>query len=187
MKLIEIRQPIFEIGNTSLSLTWQVNGDFLLTRFLFEDRPYDIQIHRMPIMLPELKNKRAGMVSFWRADLPDEESFSTTNDVDGIPVKVYSIVLNGVHGLFDDFDAFGFIVERRHSKTAEEFESKIRIDRYIGRKLEGMSGATYYEHQQPGVRYEAVVSKVLIDSDFYQSPRAEARKSFNPTTVPKSP
>lgn len=187
MKLDEIRQPVFEIGNTSLALTWQVSGDFLLTRFSFEDHQYDIQIHRMPIMLPELKNTRTGMVSFWRADLPDEESFSTTGHAGEVPVKVYSIVLNGVHGLFDDFDALGFSVERRHSKTTEQFESKVRIDRFIARKLEGMTGATYYEYQRPGIRYEAVVSKIPINSDFYKSPRAEARKNFNPIDVPKSP
>jgi hypothetical protein len=104
-----------------------------------------------------------------------------------MPVKIYSIVLNGIHGLFDGFDALGFTVERRHSTSAQQFDSKIKIDRYMGHKLESMSGAIYYEYDQPGMRYEAVVSKIPISSDFYLSPRAVARKNFNPNSVPKSP
>lgn len=169
---------ISEIFDTNLNLTWQTSGRFLLSSFKFETGQYLVQIEIKPIKFLSLKGKKTAEISFSRNDIEDGEAAHSTTSDEKIPFKVYGAVSNALMEKFDEFDAFYFIANRRHSKDDSEFEAKKRIYFSLADRLSKKIGAYFYE-QKSGADEEFLVSKIRIDDHNMIIAAEEAKKAFN--------
>jgi len=157
---------IQEIFDTSANLVWQQNGRFELTAFN-QGENYVIQIDRKNFnQFPELKHFKVAEISFFRygVENSDEAHTTTTQNLD-VPVKVYGIVLNALLKKMDDYDAFFFSAEAKHSRTLEEFESKKSIYFWIADRVsKRLSGITFYECEH-NTSAQFLISKIKLSPE----------------------
>lgn len=161
---------INEIFDHKENLAWQSHGDFQMAAFTMNSRRYQIQIQtiqRVPYRnVKELAGKKIGDVSF--LDITDnkvsDDSFATSKDHQQSSIKVYSTVLNGIADKFDDYDAYHFEADRRHSNSAEEFNAKLHIYESLVRSLKSKQAFHYYERNESGSKY-FLISKIKLEND----------------------
>lgn len=156
MKLNEIFDSKIE------NLQWQQNGRHLLSSIFIDDQQYIIQIEKKPLLFFDnaLKIKSAE-VSFFKADEEDsEKAFSTQNNFKKNPVSVYGVVINALIDQFNNFDAFYFSAERRHSNSEKEFQQKKMIYFMLADRLrKKISNVELYELENERAA-EYLVSKI---------------------------
>jgi len=169
-----------EIGDTKRNLQWQKHGNFELSSFTENDEEYQIQIEKKPIFkIPELKGKKVAEVSFFLKNEDDsEKSFSTVKSKNPA-FKVYSIVANSLLEKLNEYDAFYFLAERRHSsESEEEYETKKEIYRFFADKVKRVNGRRYYEKEDYTGHIYLVSSIPLShetqDSSEFKNPLKEA-------------
>lgn len=170
-----------EIFNTKTELKWQQHSKFELTNFICMDAKYVIQIEKKQLPFDDLRNKKTAEISFFRDFEDSEMAHSTTNDVD-FPFKVYGIVANSLITKFNEFDAFYFVANKRHSKTAEQFESKKKIYRFIADRLAKKIGALLFIHSD-GVDEYFLVTRSRINKDGFIIEAEEALKRYKMTVL----
>lgn len=173
---------IREIFDTNIDVEWQQSGKFELAGFTCGE-DYVIQIEKREIHgFEELKNAKTAEVSFFRNDIV--AAFTTAKQTLDVPVKIYGTVLNAVSGKIDDYDAFIFTAEAKHSKTSEEYNSKKKIYSAIADKIaKKMTGITYYE-RETDYSGEYLITKIKLSEETqhvtnFKNPRAEALNSVN--------
>jgi methionine synthase II (cobalamin-independent) len=154
---------IQEIFDNYADIVWQQNGRFELASFVCGEK-YVIQIDRKNLnQFPELKRSRVAEISFFRYDVDDSDAAHTTarQDLD-VPVKVYGIVLNALLKKMEEYDAFFFSAETKHSRTLEEYKSKKSIYFWIADRVsKKLSGVTLYEYEC-NVSAQFLISKIKL-------------------------
>lgn len=176
---------ILEIFDTNIDVEWQQNGRFELAAFTCGE-DYVIQIEKRKIHgFQELKNAKTAEVSFFRKDIKDADAtFTTAKQVLDVPVRIYGIVLNAISGKMDEYDAFIFTAEAKHSNTQCEYDSKKNIYSAIADKIaKKMTGITYYE-RETNYSGEYLITKIDLseetqNSTNFKNPRTEALKTLN--------
>ena len=102
---------IWEIFDTNIQLTWQQSERSELALLNYDNKPYMLQIYRTQFnQITELIGKNTAEVSFFRYDLNDQQSFSTTYDVPS-PTMLYGVISNALTDKFAEYDAFYFSAE----------------------------------------------------------------------------
>jgi CRISPR-associated Cas5-like protein len=174
---------IWEIFDTSIQLTWQQNGQYELAALNFENIPYVLQIYKTQLrQIPELLGKNTAEVSFFRSDLTDQQSFSTTYDVPS-PTMLYGVISNALADKFANYDAFYFSAEKAHSSTKDEYDAKVSIYQYAARRMLKRYGAKDYVNiNNRGTDF--IISKIAIVSDAYKNPVKEYLDQLDWNTVP---
>lgn len=169
---------ISEIFDSSLlDIRWQINGRYILCSFKIKDSEYQIQIEKKPLPYDELKGKRTAEVSFSRNDIDDiEKSHSTTKSSD-FPGRIYGIVSNALTKKFEDFDAFYFIANRRHSSSTEEFELKTKIYFMLADRIAKKIGVFFYESKDSSDNI-FLVTRERIEKAGMVIEAEEVRKQF---------
>lgn len=176
---------ICEIFDTNLDVEWQQNGRFELAMFTYGE-DYIIQIEKRKLHgFQELNKAKTAEVSFFRKNIEDGvATFSTTKQSVDVPVRIYAIVLNAISGKMDDYDAFFFSAEAKHSKTQDEYDSKKSIYSAISDKIaKKMIGITYYE-RETNYSGEYLITKIELSEETqnktnFKNPRDEAIKALN--------
>jgi hypothetical protein len=164
---------IQEILNTSADLVWQQTGRFELAAFN-QGEKYVIQIDRKKFyQFPELKQFKVAEISFFRYGVKNsDEAHATLRQNLDVPVKVYAIVLNALLKKMDDYDAFFFSAEAKHSRTLEEYESKKSIYFWIADRVsKKLPGVTLYE-------YETDFSAQFLISKINLTPETQSETGF---------
>lgn len=154
-----------EIFNHTEQLNWQLNGRFELAEFTVDNVKFQIQIDRKPLdAFADLKNKKTAEVSFFREDIQNhDDAHSTAGNSKKISVKVYGAVLNGLKDKFDNYDAFYFTAERKHSTNQEEFEAKNRIYFYMSDRIaKHFHTLVYFYEKETSAKTEYLVSKIKL-------------------------
>lgn len=159
-----------EIFDHKENLTWQSHGDFQMAAFSMGGRRYQIQIQtiqRVPYRnVKELTGKKIGDVSFM--DITDnkisDDSFATSKEHQSSSIKVYSTILNGIASKFDEYDAYHFEADRRHSNSNEEFNAKLHIYESLVKSLKSKHAFHYYERKESGSKY-FLISKIKLENE----------------------
>jgi len=183
---------IREIFDTNIDVEWQQNGNFELAEFTCGEQ-YVIQIEKKALSnFQELKGAKTAEVSFFRKNIEGESaSFTTAKQPIDVPVRIYGIVLNAVSEKIDEYDAFVFSAESRHSRSLEEFNSKKGIYSAIADKIaKKMTGITYYE-RETGYSGEYLITKIELSEETqnvtnFKNPRMEALKALNMLPNPRN-
>lgn len=174
---------LWEIFDTSVQLEWQQNGQHELSSLNYGNKPYILQIHKVQLQqIPELLGKKTAEVSFFRDDLTDQQSFSTTYDVPS-PTMLYGVISNGLSDKFVEYDAFYFSAERAHSNTKGEYDAKVSIYQYAANRIVKRYGARCYENIN-NVSTNFIISKIIIHNEKYKCPVQEYREHLDWAKVP---
>jgi len=172
-----------EIFDSDVDLQWQINGRFILTSFTANGIPYLIQIEKKPLYFDELKDKKTAEVSFARNDIEDTEKAHSTAKSSNFSAPTYGVVANALTKKFEDFDAFYFTANRRHSSSQDEFQSKANIYGILGNRIAKKTGAFFYEGKE-GADSVFLVSRIKVEKPGLVIEAEEARKQYNLTGVP---
>lgn len=167
---------LWEIFDTELDIEWKQSGRFVLGPFIWDDKKYTIQIENKPLDFPELKGKKTAEISFFRSDKEGEAAFSTSSDT-SFPIRVYGVSANALIKKYEEYDAFYFIAEKRHSKNEKEFKIKTDVYDLISDRLAKRIGAKLYDYRTP-VSNEYLVSRIKIKSDKFKNPLKEALRDI---------
>jgi hypothetical protein len=143
-QLGEVFMKLTEIFDTDVAIHWQRNGRFELGGIVFSGHEYIIQIETKPLMFNELLGRKTAEVSFFRNTEDSEAAHSTTGDIKQ-PFALYGSVASGLLKRFQDFDAFYFAAESRHSSSNDQFISKTNIYNFLADQLTKRVGARKYE------------------------------------------
>jgi len=176
---------ICEIFDAKIDVEWQQRGRFELATFTCGE-DYIIQIERRIFHgLKELNIAKTAEVSFFRKNIKDAiATFSTTKQNIDVPVRIYAIVLNAISGKMDNYDAFFFSAESKHSKTQDEYNSKKNIYSAIADKIaKKMPGIMYYE-RETNYSGEYLITKIELSDETqnktnFKNPRMEALRALN--------
>lgn len=164
------------------NLHWQTHGKYLLTAVMIDEHEYIIQIEKRSLLFFDnpLKVKSAE-VSFFKADEKDnEKAFSTQHVFKKTPVSVYGVITNALIEQFNNFDAFYFSAEKRHSNNQKEFDQKKAIYFMLADRLKKkISGVELYELESETAA-EYLVSKIEPNHKL-KSALKEALKNFDRT------
>lgn len=152
---------LFEAFDSRVDIKWQGHGSGEYGVFALDDKIYQIDLSKT--LVPHLKTKNAVEVSFHRAAMEKEKSFSSTNDITA-PTAVYGTVANALTDRFNKYDAFYFTAEERHSKNEDQYEKKARLYRILADRLSKRSGGTLYVSKSQG-RTEYLISKIEPGKD----------------------
>lgn len=157
-----------EIFNHTEPLEWQTTGRFEMAAFDLNGGHFQIQIERVQFIgepMDEFKGKKLGIISFYRRDIDNSDAaHSTTKQSGKGTVKIYGAVANGLASKFDDYDAFGFEVEKRHSDSEEEYETKRGIYLAMARVVKSRNGIWYYERTYHG-GLQILISKIRLSDE----------------------
>jgi len=171
---------IVEILNTKIHLVWVNHDRFELTNFSAEGIEYVIQIEKKPLPFDELKNQKTAEISFFRTDDDSERAYLTSH-LERHQFSVYGAVANALAEKFNDYDAFYFVANRRHSDDDEQFRIKKKIYRFAADRMAKKIGAFLYVNS--GTDEDFLVTRVKIKKNGYIIEAEEAKKQLGPPTV----
>jgi hypothetical protein len=168
--------------DTSIDLEWQRNGRYKLCSFKYGEFQYTIQIENKPIHITELKGKNTAEISFFRTDLSDEATHSTTGDID-LPFKIYGVVANALAEKYHEYDAFFFSAISRHSSSKKELDTKAKIYFFLADKLSKKVGGKVYDNKdQHGLEF--IVSKIKFESNEFIDEQLLTMNMIDDSTIP---
>lgn len=157
---------IQEIFDTSTNIVWQQNGRFELAAF-DQGEKYVIQIDKKKFhQFPELNNSNVAEISFFRYGVENsDEAHATIRQNSDVPVKVYGIVLNALLKKMDDYDAFFFSAEAKHSRTLEEFESKKSIYFWIADRVSKRLPSIIFYECEHDTSAQFLISRIKLSPE----------------------
>jgi hypothetical protein len=174
---------LWEIVDSEVDINWIDKSTYELGAFKLDEKMYVIQIRRIHVPgVEELSNKRTAEVSFFRGDIEDvERAHSTLGDV-LYPFKIYGVVFNALVKKFQEYDAFFFTAERRHSGV--DFDKKIKLYDTLAHRLSRRVSGIYYYNVTVHDAEEFLLSKVEIKNPKYVNKLKEALNRIDWSSVP---
>lgn len=175
MKLEEIFDSKIE------NLQWEKHGDYELAGFYVNHIPYTIQIEQKTIPnVNGLFDYKTAEISYFRTDKDNNDAFKTTGESEFDTYALYGVLINALINKFEDYEAFYFSVERRHSTNDKEYRQKRYLNRTLVKRLmSSVSYNTYDYEYDAGAYYAHIISKVKIDDPKFKNALREALSKCN--------
>lgn len=166
MKLSEITSPTYvlneqdwdelqEVFDSKIDVSWSKQAWGYIGGFSINDQPYKVELRKTTVA--GLKGHNPAEVSFYLADVTDDSAFASTNKAHHIASTIYGVVFNALNERYDDFDAFYFSAETRHS--GNEYSKKVALYTHLATQISRRRGATLYVSENAS-RTDFLLSKI---------------------------